>query len=94
MCANGLLAPLRCLSLQVRKNLKASVVYLSEDVLLILAPAELIFASSIWRRIGNSSSCHLRGALQKGMVKIQHYEKLLGRHLSPNDDIFKNTLKV
>lgn len=47
MSANGLLAPLRCLSLQVRKNLKASVVYLSEDGPLILAPAELIFASSI-----------------------------------------------
>lgn len=47
MIANGLLAPLRCLSLQVRKILKSSVVYLSEDVPLILAPAELIFASSI-----------------------------------------------
>lgn len=47
MSANGFLAPLRLLSLQVSKNLKASVVYLSEDVPLILAPAELIFASFI-----------------------------------------------
>lgn len=59
---------------------------------LIFAPAELIFTSSVLRWTRNSSSCHLWGELQKGMVKssiVLSSWDCQARNISTDDDIFK-----